>query len=225
MPQRTMIEGFPPPNNFTVCGGCRDDEDCGEGKTCGVLESKWGPYRSCVDSGSAELGAFCESEAVCASGRCLHGLPFNNATCAECEHDSDCTGGQLCGLQVLDGGAARVCEEPRALPLGALCGENAQCDSGVCCFGACSECCGDFAPCQDGAECGSSQVPGASAMQLCGFGMQQRAAGEPCGSSRDCASGSCDQPEIECLFDAPEVTSDDFALFCPIKQQLAGTCR
>lgn len=224
IPQRTMLEGYPPANDVDVCGGCRADEDCSDTQVCGVLESKWGPYRSCVDSAAADVGTFCESEAVCASGRCLHGLPFNNATCAECEKDSECAEGQLCGLEVLAGGAARVCQPKSALPLGALCGENAQCDSGVCCFGACSECCGEFAPCADGSECGTGQMGGVSAAQLCGFG-EQRASGEPCGASGDCASGACELPAFECLLEGDPDSHDFFQQVCRVAQQIAGTCR
>ena len=225
IPQRTMLKGAPPPNAALVCSDCRADDDCEGEQVCGVLESKWGPYRSCVATASSELGAFCEHEGQCGSGLCLNGLPFNNATCAGCEHDADCGEGELCGLEVMSGGATRVCQSTSALGLGELCGENAQCASGVCCFGACSECCGEWLPCEDGAACGSSQNGGASATQLCGFGLHARDAGAPCGTNEDCASSRCDLPEQQCLLEGNEDSPDLFEALCRVAEQIAGVCR
>jgi hypothetical protein len=224
IPQRTMLDGEPPPDPALVCSGCSVDDECGGNQVCGVLESQWGPYRDCVGAGSTELGAFCEDASQCASGLCLHGLAFHNATCAGCEHDTDCDAGELCGLEVMSGGATRVCEAESALALGELCGENAQCASGVCCFGACSECCGEWLPCEDGSACGSTQIFAASATQLCGVG-DPREAGAACGSSIDCESGRCDQPALQCLLEGNAKSSDLFEAVCRVAQQIAGVCR
>ena len=224
VPQRFQI-GDEVSNPASVCGGCAEDADCPDGGVCGALEGAFGPYRACVEAGSAELGAFCELDAQCASGHCLHGLPFNNATCAGCGADEDCAEGEVCGVEVLAGGAARVCEQAEPLALGELCDANDQCQSGVCCFGACSECCGEWIPCADGAECGSSDPQGGTHALLCGFGRSDRAAGEACGGDLDCKSRRCKLPDSACLLPGDEDSPDLFEAVCRVERQLAGVCR
>ena len=222
-PQRFGLAEEPPSTDARVCGGCSAETACPTGQVCGVRESDFGPYRECIQPSSSELGAFCESDAECASGHCTRALHFNNATCAECTSDAECAEGEVCGVEVLAGGATRVCEANEPAPLGELCGGNDQCQSGVCCFGACSECCGEFFECEGGAECGTSELgPGAL---LCAPGGGERARGDACRSGSDCRSGRCELPANECLLPGDEDSPDFLEAACRVARQLAGVCR
>jgi hypothetical protein len=226
VPQRFVdVSGKGPVDDSSVCGGCELDADCARGQVCGVLTSDYGPYRSCVQPRSAEVGAFCEADAQCVSGACVRALPFVYGTCAQCVEDTGCSAGDVCGIEVTDGGATRICEPLVAGPLGELCAGNAQCESGVCCFGVCSECCGEWSPCGDGVECGSSQPGFVSRTLLCAPGSGDRAAGEACGAHIDCRSGRCElQPNL-CLSPGDEDSPDFFEAACRVERQLAGVCR
>jgi hypothetical protein len=226
VPQRfAALSGTDPVNPISTCGGCALDDDCAQGQVCGVLVSDYGPYRSCIQPGSGELGAFCEQGSQCGSGRCLRALPFINATCAECSVDQDCAEGDVCGLEVADGGALRVCEPLEPAALGGLCAGNEQCESGVCCFGACSECCGEWSPCADGVACGSSQGGFVSRTLLCAPGAGAREQGEPCGTDHDCRSKRCALSPNVCAVPGDEDSSDFFEAACRVAVQLAGACR
>jgi hypothetical protein len=152
-------------------------------------------------------------------------LPFNNATCAGCTADEDCAEGEVCGVEPLADGAARVCEPNEPGALGELCAGNDQCQSGVCCFGACSECCGEWVPCADGAECGSSQSGRSPRTLLCEPGAGHREVGQPCGSDLDCRSQRCELPPNVCLVQGNEDAPDFFEMVCRVERQLAGVCR
>ncbi|HMI90071.1 MAG TPA: hypothetical protein VK509_01855 [Polyangiales bacterium] len=226
VPQRfAALSGTHPVNQVSACGGCKLDPDCAQGQVCGVLVSDYGPHRSCVQPGSGELGAFCEQDAQCGSDRCLSALPFVNATCAECGADEDCAEGEVCGLETTNDGAFRVCEPLVPAALGALCAGNDQCESGVCCFGACSECCGEWFPCADGVKCGSSQGGFFSRTSLCAPGVGDRGQGESCGTDLDCKSGRCRLEPNVCAVPGNEDSSDFFEAACRVDVQLAGVCR
>jgi hypothetical protein len=208
-----------------VCSQCASDGDCGQGAICGVTASEFGLHRACVQPRSREVGAYCDADGQCASGHCLRGLPFNNATCAQCTADDDCADGETCGVEPLADGVTRVCEPVELGALGELCAGNNQCASGVCCFGACSECCGEWVPCEDGAECGSSQSGRSLRTLLCAPGASDRERGEPCGTDLDCRSGRCELPPNVCLLPGDEDSPDFFEAVCRVDRQLAGVCR
>lgn len=143
------------------------------------------------------FGAVCVDGAQCASGMCDY-LNLLSGTCGECLVDEDCAGG-VCGLtaptsRVLD--LHRVCAEPGAAAIGALCASDAECGSGYC-EGVCSSC-------RSAADCGGAAcVAHAFEVQteerfahidlglVCASG---GASGDPCTYDRECASGECAGP-------------------------------
>ena len=156
------------------------------------------------------LGAVCEEASQCDAGFC-EGVPWLSSqasttvlSCGECASGEDCPDDEACGLGAGDepqrhlecGGAGRHY-------LGETCAFDEECASGICCEGSCSECCDDGRECADGAACArrvpaeldeylmGSAAPDVFQPFMCGGGLGDRAAGEPCLSLGDCQSGDC----------------------------------
>jgi hypothetical protein len=138
------------------------------------------------------------------------------------------------------------------LPLGAPCDASsggAECRSGICCAGMCSECCFDAAPCPGGGSCERSPWHNAPARAaeissfvvppMCDPARRAREGGAPCLVGEDCRSGSCsgvraessridaaaaEQSRLEripCSGEFPDADHPD----CEFTFLRAGTCR
>jgi hypothetical protein len=208
-----------------ACGDCSSLAACSEGRVCGAARGEAGPYTSCVPAESRTLAAFCLLDTECQSGRCEVPTYLTHATCASCGSDADCAPSEVCGARGNALGAARACEPRASRELGALCIEDAACASGVCCDGACSECCADRA-CEGGVDCGIAEPEAFSVEpRLCGPGLSRRGPGAPCTSGLDCTSDRCDEPDATCQLcegaDCDPSDSDS----CGLRRRLAGVCR
>jgi Cys-rich repeat protein len=155
-------------------------------------------------------------------------ITTTHATCGECATDDDCASGEVCGVDSLDKQgvrAARVCSAPKARTLGELCAADAECESGACNQGACSECNATHA-CKGGATCGVAAEEWLTAeASLCDPGAARRKPGQACTSDGDCLSGTCNEPDAICQLcvdrNCEGMRTDD----CGFLRRLAGTCR
>jgi hypothetical protein len=170
-------------------------------------------------------GAACESAEQCTSGSCTQALPLEHASCAQCERDTDCEAAELCGVQVFAAGVARACHAPSERVLGAACAADAECASGVCCDGQCSECC-DNVPCMDGKSCAAHEEFLTVQPELCAPGAKDRAVGEACTDDSDCGSDDCQVAKPECYVRCEDESCGGPAdLDCGFLRRLAGACR
>jgi hypothetical protein len=170
---------------------CTDDLTCDDPAERCVLA---GVRRVCVPpSDELPAGAACTDARQCASGTCVNppdppqGAPTEPVCADNCKQASDCPNqGDACvRLQ----GGARACLVP--LADGASCQAAGACAGGFCLQdidGAlkCASACVDDA-CADGFAC----VDDESGDRVCLPQLDTRAAGEPCTSARECASGHC----------------------------------
>ncbi|MCC7070826.1 MAG: hypothetical protein IT383_05855 [Deltaproteobacteria bacterium] len=181
-------EGFGSP----VCAEqCTGDNTCDDAAMRCVLA---GLRRVCVEpTGEGAAGDACTDSRACASGTCVD--PPDPAegeasppVCADtCTEATDCPrDGDACvRLQ----GGARACLEP--LADGATCQADSACAGGFCLEdvdGAlkCASACVDDA-CDEGFLC----VDDSEGNRVCLPRLDERAAGEPCTSARECTSGHC----------------------------------
>ena len=150
------------------------------------------------------LGFPCDADDECGTGHC-GALPewglvdvdgtwvLTGSTCAQCSTDDDCDADWVCGLvQDDEVGRHRACEPPAMATLGEACVPDAECASGICTSGRCSEC-GPEHTCDDDATCS----PRVLEVETLSFEVAHmcdgapRATGEPCLDDTDC--------EAQCL--------------------------
>ena len=160
------------------------------------------------------LGALCISGAECESSICASSSNPSawGQACSECSEDSDCPGDQVCGASGAETRSFlspyRACVDAASQAIGQRCISGAECGTGVCCNGICSECC-TGADCEGEVAClpaaneefDSSELP-----KLCAGGEP----GEVCVVDDDCDSGSClgDLQTLVCLADGRECFTD-----------------
>jgi hypothetical protein len=159
-------------------------------------------------------GAPCTVNENCATEMCL------GSYCVGCESDDDCEGGKVCGYDSASSGFASLnvlplCIEPGTRPLGELCVGDAECETGVCCEGACSECCGESG-CEGERVCtralaGDGEGSDVREPFLCSAGEQTGQEGDACTSSHEC-EGSC--IERQCTGLCLPITSSDIKSRC-----------
>ncbi len=135
-----------------VPGNCVTTTDCTGGTICGLTTAN--VCGSCSNDGQCRAAGAYGSGYLCASGSCVSG---------NCKVDTDCTSGQICGLQIpytcsgcsADGqcqndptyGAGTVCNTTSSICVSATCTRNnAACTSNMsdfCCAGTCTagNCC------------------------------------------------------------------------------------
>lgn len=136
------------------------------------------------------IGASCYDDAAnCMSGICT------DPVCSECATDADCVPGEVCGVGVaLPASLAQphACVPRAAAILGERCFSDGECANDICTLGYCSACASD-ADC-DGYVCMRSwqRETGPYGPSVCGGTFGFGAAGAPCGTSADCAGGSCE---------------------------------
>jgi len=141
-----------------VCGECNEDADCPDGGCTPpnpLVEPAIPP--ACNDG---ELGGGCETTEVCQDDlTCVTFIEVPSvatiSTCAECESDADCAGGQQCAPQidVANFSGQFSCVDDGSVPAGQGCdlaGEAEECEAGLLCaavdvggfveFGLCAEC-------------------------------------------------------------------------------------
>lgn len=140
--------------------------------------------------------AECDRDEQCRSGLCL------DSTCAGCTSDEDCESG-VCGYAVrfdtfwgaqLDLDVVPMCVDEGSRLMGALCLGDGECETGLCCEGVCSECCGEGS-CGEDIECALSvartQGDDYVLPHQCAPGMGLRESGALCTDDSDCAGGRC----------------------------------
>jgi hypothetical protein len=202
------------------------------------------------------LGGFCGGEPageelplegdLCASGVCALSLANGwlwPAVCSGCDETGDCGDGEVCGVEsrvepFLD--PYRACVPAASRGLGELCMSDGECATGVCCGGACSDCCAaDGRACPDQRTCGQRAVDDVHLVDAsqCDPAGGTSAAGAACLVDADCASGRCSggDPLQVCLEDGrlcdqdpdcpPDGThdEDEFGTCAPIGVT-RGTC-
>lgn len=150
-------------------------------------------------------GVECERDDQCDSGSCslvemnssIVAWQAEGLVCGQCEADGDCPAGQACALVAnQQAWMHRACTAAGTDALGEACASDAECASGICCAGGCSECCLDRQPCPDGAICTTLHpdrpegvhflMPG-----MCAPGDGSRVAGQTCLYDSDCQVGRC----------------------------------
>ena len=174
-------------------------------------------------------GVPCENDDQCDSGRCRFG------GCSYCGSDEECGPDQLCGIAAGVTNFAERCVEPGSAAFGEACSSDAQCDNGICCNGACSQCCPDRVSCEGvGMTCAvrrelqNLDVPASLPVpHQCAPGELRTPTGGPCLSHDDCQTRSCGGQNITC---APD-TGDDAGVsvepppsICPAWRLQGGTC-
>jgi uncharacterized Fe-S cluster protein YjdI len=215
-----------------VCGECGGDADC-PGQVCGVIDGKRGPYRGCVDV--ADNGTRCFDDAHCLSGHCAQLQAYNqtwlmidSATCSECKNDSDCALGEVCGLDAAL--PARVCMAPPEKPLSSLCEVGAECLSGICCLGRCSECCnGGGDSCSEACVTRSFERDGEAfeTPWVCPDQPEQPSGAE-CLENADCESGVCEGTEDVCTDEQRCIglqCQEHASQACDVFITVAGVCQ
>ena len=150
-----------------ICSQCERDEDCAGSKQCVFDEEKG--YFSC-SGGDSVLAESCGDDAECNSGFCTVG------TCAQCGADEDCKGVQKC----MEGeGGYHVCRAGDR-PLGRVCDESEQCESGICFEGRCMDCVADE-ECPGFQECRPTLIAKGDWARICMAGKGR--AGASCSDS------------------------------------------
>jgi hypothetical protein len=143
------------------------------------------------------FGANCESNDQCLSSICappwtpVGGFqPWPSNQCAACIDNAACASGMICGLEFTPPmHSFWGCQLPGQKVFGERCFVDDECSTGICCLGACSQCCDDTQPCPSPFDCtqtGSDQLlfrpwrcpsPGSK--------------GAPCLANDDCEAKSC----------------------------------
>lgn len=164
------------------CGGCTPEGDgspfgapCGSAADCAgdlCVEDAFGAVCSTACTDTCPEGFECDAD-----GRCLRAAPGGADLGAPCAGGSDCAsalcadfggGGPSCsdhcdagspcpaGFECVDRDGASMCQ-PSAAILGEACKANEDCVSGLCGnfdeFRACTDACGEAAPCPGGLVC------------------------------------------------------------------------
>ncbi|MEJ7598020.1 MAG: hypothetical protein WKG01_08945 [Kofleriaceae bacterium] len=173
----------------------------------------------------APLGARCEDDVDCASALCV------GKVCAGCDPEgAACSPGNVCGVgDALSSNLAvpLECMPEGARQTGEQCVSNTECASAICTpvfsSGVCSAC---DASTSCGGACGPAWTTGELFVRpgpaVCRPGAGVGARGAACGTSADCASGSCQGPEHkQCADGRACLTRDD----CPVRDDLVpGEC-
>jgi hypothetical protein len=167
-------------------------------------------------------GNACDSDDDCAGHICF------DARCAGCASDGDCMSGELCGDTVQEGVLVQACSAIGSGKFGAICSVDAQCDSGLCVDGACSEC--SDLECGDGERCArvapdqmfhiTTNLP-----HLCSPGSRRRESGELCTVHEDCKSLNCAGSLVTCVAGCRSLTEPGCAQNCSVVEQTGGVCR
>lgn len=173
----------------TICSPCTTSSECGGS----------GDYCLGYPDGRGYCGRSCRSDADCSGDRCVNtsGGPQcvrfsgSSATCTAssggCTRDSDCGADQICS------GGACVPRPATGNELGEGCAADADCRSGLCLAGTCTQSCDwlNTGSCPSGFYCDEDA-------SSCGNGFCVRGAagsgamGAPCGADTECASLYCD---------------------------------
>jgi hypothetical protein len=179
-----------------------------------------------IDGGPAPLGGWCEVDTDCDSGMCrlvpsgssVFGVAFRCVACDPAAGAAACGAGTVCGLGEPTSPVRDIpieCVPARGDALGELCLANEECASQICNGYVCSTC---MDGCTGGEVCAPAWTRGPS---VCSPGAHRRLSGEPCATSADCASGTCNGAERRtCDEDGrPCGNPGD----CPIEDGLAPT--
>jgi hypothetical protein len=183
----------------------------------------------------APIGARCDSDGDCESNLCRvvedPSVFFGSAmTCVGCDPlAAACGGDEVCGIFEPSSFVRTIvpaCVTAAGDETGERCRLDAECASGICNGGVCSECDGTRA-CTNGGSCRLAYEKGPT---TCTAG----APGEPCAIDGDCTSGQCDGAERKQCDDgrgcnSPETCPvvDDGTLepgACTLVGVLGGTC-
>jgi hypothetical protein len=161
--------------NSQVCSQCESNQDCGQDQTC-VLSERLG-YHVC-EGALTDLGQQCSVPEDCDSSFCT------DEVCSECTTNRDCD--QANTECVADFALGYfICQEIQLLQLGEQCGEDQECESGICHQDVCSEC-QDNGDCDGAQECVEDNDLG---YFVCQGG--DVVLGDGCNDGAECASGYC----------------------------------
>ncbi len=168
---------------------CTSGAQCPSGQSCQLFSGK--SYGACADAPSGGGGSLLPDGSECtASGQCSSGLCVGSGSKGTCLGDcttKPCAAGFAC--KKLSNGKSG-CFETGDLKLGAACGEDLDCQGGLCVASGskyvCSQPCGASAPCPNGTSCVA--ISGGAA---CLPAQQKVGVGGSCEASDDCQSGLC----------------------------------
>jgi|GEM_PF-1290917 len=185
-----------------TCSPCRSGADCSGGVCLGYPD------------GGGYCGTTCGSGADCGSGemclsvtgtspQCIRfsgGSPSCATVPAGCTSDSGCSAAQMCNVAT---GACVPRVSTGTTPLGGPCEASADCASGSCFAGICTQSCDGLNPdsCPGGFYC-NGQATGSCGDGICQAGAAGAGAlGATCTSNTECASifcasGHCSEPCI-----------------------------
>jgi hypothetical protein len=200
-----------------------------------------------VAAGPGPLGAMCypDGDAACASAMCerFPGDFSPPMACGTCEIGAACpNGGDVCGLAPAPAHTLlpyATCLPAASKAIGEQCGVNDECADGWCMFGVCSACfdqsCGAGVACDVANRVEIEGTLGQlyPAPFVCAPGAQAGAAGTPCSSANDCASGQCTgAPRNVCPDGRACVTDEDCPQTsgldheaCKLVGLVGGTCQ
>jgi hypothetical protein len=131
----------------------------------------------------------------------------------------------VCGVGEAQGWVVRTCVPPARRKLGEICAVDAECQSGACNEGACSECNG-ASPCKGGEGCGQAEAEWLTVeAHVCDPGSGERKNGQACTHDDDCESGRCDEPDAICNLCIGEDCEDTSSEDCGFLRKHAVTCR
>lgn len=181
----------------------------------------------------------CDDGDECLSGMCETGY------CVGCESDDDCSEGQTCGYAAvgplfdLPFNALPQCVEPHERAVGAICLGDAECETGVCCEGVCSTCCGEVG-CDEAGTCRRSTAGDGEASEvlephLCSAGLKNGDTGDYCTGDVDCEA-SCESLACTGLCSPLAIVGSDCAMIacenaqcssveCTVETVEVGRCR
>ena len=157
-----------------------------------------------IDLKDRPNGVKCSAAADCKSGFCAPVQQWRSdigdamvSVCSACRGGTDCTSQDICGVETDANYLYLGCGAPKRRPFAHRCLADAECSTGYCCQGICSQCCAGKG-CSANTTCQlldyNSLGEDYSAQILpwqCSPLQGQGSAGEVCLSDKDCASGKC----------------------------------
>lgn len=186
-----------------TCSPCTDGSACTAGLCLGYPDGAGYCGTNCTSSATCGPGEMCVPITGAPSPQCVR-FSGGNPSCAAaptgCTSDAGCAATEMCNVAT---GACVPRPTTGTTPLGGVCTDSAECVTGLCFVGACSQNCNglDVTSCPAGFYC-NGQATGSCGGGVCQAGVAGGIAlGGACATNTDCATlfctaGTCSQPCI-----------------------------